>query len=122
MALFFSVVPAIALLRSLRPLVAHVVFALHFYTFLLLLLCVAITIPVVSAWFGGAGRKSESMDRRISIDLLIASSVFSRLSAVAAYDERGVVLVVKTGTLTLAVAADLMGYRFIVLLITLQST
>jgi hypothetical protein len=38
------------------------------------------------------------------------------------YDERGMVLVVKTGTLTLAVAADLMGYRFIVLLITLQST
>src|SRR4051812_12070901 len=53
MAAFFSLAPAIIFQRSGHPVVVHVVFALHFYAFVLLLLCIATAIPVISAWFGG---------------------------------------------------------------------
>src|SRR5580765_5271741 len=53
MAVFFSVAPAIVFRRKSRPLVVHVVFALHFYAAVLLLLCIATVIPGISAWFGG---------------------------------------------------------------------
>jgi len=44
------------------------------------------------------------------------------LSASAVYRDHGAVLVVKTLALTLAVAIALLGYRFMLLLITLHST
>jgi len=100
----------------------HVVFALHFYAFVLLLLCIATTIPVISVRFGGAGLESESMDHAISIGLLSVSAVYLYLSASAVYRDHGAVLVVKTLALTLAVAIALLGYRFMLLLITLHST
>ncbi|HET9130094.1 MAG TPA: DUF3667 domain-containing protein, partial [Terriglobia bacterium] len=122
MALLFSPAPSIVFYRRHRPLVAHVVFALHLYSFLLLLLCVATTVPAVSAWWGWAARDSESLDHGISIGLLIASAVYLYLSAEKVYAERGSLLVLKTGALTVAVATVLLGYRFILLWITLYST
>jgi len=122
MAVFFSMAPAMVFRRSGRPPVVHVVFALHFYAFVLLLLCIATTIPVISVRFGGAGLESESMDHAISIGLLSVSAVYLYLSASAVYRDRGAVLVMKTLALTVAVAVVLLGYRFMLLLITLQST
>jgi hypothetical protein len=122
MAVFFSLAPALVFRRRRRPLVVHVVFALHFYAFVLLLLCLANTIPVISLWFGGAGRESEPMDHAISIGLLLVSAVYLYLSASAVYRDRGAVLVLKTVALTFAVAVVLLGYRFMLLLITLHST
>jgi len=122
MAVFFSLAPALVFWRSSRPLVVHVVFSLHFYAFVLLLLCIATAIPVISAWFGGSGLESETMDHAIFIGLLIASAVYLYLSASAVYRDRGVVLILKTVALTVAVAVVLFGYRFMLLLITLQST
>jgi hypothetical protein len=122
MAIFFSLAPAILFRRSGRPLVVHVVFALHFYAFVLLLLCIATTIPVISVWFGSAGLESETLDHAIFIGLLLVSAVYLYLSASAVYRDRGAILVVKTVALTLAVAVVLLGYRFMLLLITLHST
>lgn len=122
MALFFSLAPALVFRRRSRPLVVHVVFALHFYAFVLLLLCIATTIPVISVWLGGAGLESEPMDHAIFICLLLASAVYLYLSASAVYRDRGAVLVLKTVALTFAVAVVVLGYRFMLLLITLHST
>ena len=122
MAVFFSLAPAIVFWRSGRPPVVHFVFALHFYAFVLLLLCIATAIPFISVWFGGAGLESEIMDHAIFIGLLLVSAVYLYLSAGAVYRARGAVLVVKTVALTLAVAVVLLGYRFMLLLITLHST
>ena len=122
MALSFALAPAIVFRGSHRPFVAHVVFSLYFYAFVLLLLSVATTIPAVSAWLGGAGLESEILDHAISIGLLIASAVYLYFSAGTVYGERGLALVLKTGVLTIAVAFVLLGYRFILLLITLFLT
>jgi hypothetical protein len=122
MAGFFSLAPAIVFRRSSQPPVVHLVFALHFYAFVLLLLCIATTIPVISVWFGGAGLESETLDHAISIGLLFLSAVYLYLSASAVYRDRGAILFVKTIALTFAVAVVLLGYRFMLLLITLHST
>ena len=122
MALSFALVPAVVFRRSQRPLAAHVVFSLYFYAFVLLVLCVGTSIPMVSKWLGGAGLESEGLDHAISIGLLIASAVYLYASARVVYGERGVVLLLKTGVLTVAVAVVLLGYRFVLLLITLRTT
>ena len=63
MALFFSLVPLLVFLRRRRPLVAHAVFSLHFYAFLLLPMCVAAFIEAVEGWVGGFGFTHEVLDR-----------------------------------------------------------
>ncbi len=52
MALSFAPVVWVLFRRSSRPFVAHVVFALHLYAFLLLLFCVATAVPAVDLSFG----------------------------------------------------------------------
>src|SRR6266404_1066213 len=61
MVLPFAMLPAIVFYRSRRPFVAHVVFALHFYTFLLLLFCVSLMVVGVDLLFGGRGLESERL-------------------------------------------------------------
>lgn len=122
MALSFAFVPAIVFHRSRRPLVAHAVFALHLYAFLLLLFCVATAIPPVDVWFGGAGFASESLDHVIAIALVTASALYLYFATGTVYGARGVVRVLKTAALTAGVVIIVLGYRFVLLLITLYST
>ena len=119
MALAFSIAPALVFLRSRYPLIAHVVFSLHFYAFLLLLLCIATSIPAISVMFGGVGLESSALDYTISISLLLASAVYLYFSAGTVYGTRGVVRILKVTALTVCVAAVLLGYRFFLLMVTL---
>jgi Protein of unknown function (DUF3667) len=122
MALAFSLAPALAFMRSKRPLVAHVVFSLHVYAFFLLLLCAATAIPFTSGLLGGPGFDSVPLDNAIAIGILIASSVYLYLAVRTVYGAQGLVLVLKTFALTVAVAAAVLGYRFALLLVTLYTT
>ncbi len=124
MALVFSLAPALAFMRGKRPLVAHVVFSLHVYSYFLLLLCVATAIPTVSAMFGGPGHDSplRLLDNSIAIGILIASAVYLYYALRTVYLARGAELALKTFALTVVVAAVVLGYRFALLLVTLYST
>lgn len=121
MALFFALVPAIAFLHSKRPFVAHVVFSLHFYAFLLLLMCVATTIPVVTVWLGGPGLAAPIVDYPISISLLIASAIYLYFAVGAVYGARGWTRILQVSVLTVGVAAIVLGYRFFLFVITLYT-
>lgn len=121
MALFFALVPAVAFLRSKRPFVAHAIFSLHFYAFLLLLLCVATTIPVISVWLGGPGLASPIVDYPISIGLLMASAIYLYFSVGAVYGSRGWVRILQVSVLTVGVAAIVLGYRFFLFVVTLYT-
>ena len=122
MALFFAFVPSIAFLRSRRPLIAHAVFSLHLYAFLLLLFCVTTVIPPVDSLLGGAGFASERLDYVLSIGLLAACAVYLYFATGTVYGARGIVRVLKTLVLTVAIGVIVLGYRFVLLLITLYST
>jgi hypothetical protein len=122
MALVFALATALVFLRSRRSLVAHVVFSLHVYAFVLLLLCVATAFQAGGALLGGTRFYSDPMDHAISVGILVASSVYLYFAARTVYGARGFALLFKTCALTVAVAAVVLGYRFVLLLITLYST
>lgn len=121
MALSFVVAPFVVFYRR-RPLVAHAIFSLHFYAFLLLLLCVATAVPPLDRWLGGAGFASEGLDHAISIALLAVCALYFYGATGEVYGAGGARRVLKVVALTVAVATFALGYRFVLLLITLYST
>jgi hypothetical protein len=122
MALVFALAPALIFIRRKRPLIAHTVFSLHLYAFLLLLLSAALWIQAASAWFGGPGRESETFDDVLSIGLVFASALYLYFAVGTVYGERGISRALKTIVLTVVVANVVLGYRFALFLITLYST
>lgn len=122
MALSFAPVASIVFHRNRRPLAVHALFAFHLYAFMLLLFCVATVIPPIDRWFGGAGSASERLDHTLSIALLLACAVYLYIATGAVYGATGIRRIVQTLTLTVGVASVVLGYRFVLLLITLYST
>jgi Protein of unknown function (DUF3667) len=121
------VLPLAALLpilfyRSRQPFVAHVVFSLHFYAFLLLLFCVALAVAAADALLGGAGLKSARMDNVLSVVNLAACAIYLYVATGTAYNARGAARAVKALTLAVAVLGILLGYRFVLFLLTLYTT
>jgi len=121
MALSFVAAPAIAFHGRRRPAVAHAVFSLHLYAFLLLLFCVANVIPAVDRWFGGPGLASDGLDHAISIALVTACAAYLYVATKVVYGAGGAWRVVKVAALTVIVAAIVLGYRFVLFLITLYT-
>lgn len=122
MALTFAFLPAVLFPHSGRPLIAHAVFSLHFYAFLLLLFSIGTAIPPVESWLGGDGFASEALDHAIAISLVVASAVYLFFATAAVYRARGVARVLKTAALSVGVVVIVLGYRFVLLLITLYTT
>lgn len=122
MALVFSLAPALIFVRKRFPLVAHVVFSLHQYAFLLLVLSVALVIQSLSEWLGGPGKESDVFDLVATISWLIASAAYLYFATGTVYGERGIRRVLKTIVLTFVVGNVVLGYRFVLFLVTLYST
>jgi hypothetical protein len=122
MALFFALVPMIVFMRRKRPVVAHAVFSLHLYAFMLLLFCVATAIPALSSLMGGPGFESSTLDYFIANSILVACAVYLFFAIRVVYEVRGVARVLSTLVLTVAVGALVLGYRFLLLIITLYTT
>jgi hypothetical protein len=122
MALPFSALLPLVFLRERRPFMAHVVFALHHYTFLLLLFCVALVAARLSAWSGGGGLDSPRVDTVISLLNLAACAVYLHLAIGPVYGTRGWQRPAKAALLAVGVAVIVIGYRFLMLLITLYGT
>ena len=118
MALFFTFVPAVVFFKSKLPLVIHAVFSLHLYAFLLLLMCVATMVPFVDSLAGGAGHASQALDHVVSISLVLACATYLYFAIGAVYATRGVWRVLQAAILTVALVAIVLGYRFVLLLIT----
>ena len=122
MALAFALLPALVFRRRKRPAAVHAVFALHLYAFLLLLLCVATTIPVVDLRLGGAGFESDPLDHAIALGAVLACAVYLYFSTAIVYGTRGVLRVLGTVVLTVGMACIVLGYRFALFLTTLYTT
>ena len=122
MALSFAPVPSIVFHRSGHPLAAHALFSFHLYAFMLLLFCVATAVPPIDKVFGGAGFASQGLDYALSITLLVVCTVYLYIATGAVYGATGISRALKALTLTVGVASIVLGYRFVLLLITLYST
>lgn len=122
MVLPFALLPAILFRRSGRPFVAHIVFSLHFYAFLMFLFCLFLIVVGVSLLAGGRGLDSESFDHALSIAALIVCATYLYIAAKTVYGAKGIRRILKTALRTVAVVGTFLGYRFALLWITLQTT
>jgi hypothetical protein len=122
MALVFAVFPWLVFHRRHRPFVAHAVFSLHLYSFLLVLLCVADVIPALDARFGEGGAWWRVLDNAMAAALLLACAVYMYVASRKVYGAQGVARAAQVAVLTIGVGAVVLGYRFGLLLLTLYTT
>jgi hypothetical protein len=121
MALSFAVLPALVFRRSGRPFVAHAVFSLHLYAFLLLLMCVADIVPSLSARFDSEEFLWRVVDNGVAVLLLLACAVYLFVAARKVYGASGAARVAQVAVLTVGVGAIVLGYRFALFLLTLYT-
>ena len=122
MVLPFGLLLALVFIGRRKPFIAHVVFSLHLYTFLLLLFTVAVVAAAVNLWLGGAGLASARVDNVLSVINLLACAAYLGMASARAYGDSGVMRWVRVALLALAAGAIVLGYRFVIFLITLVAT
>jgi hypothetical protein len=119
MTMPFALLLPLVFFRNPRPFMAHVVFSLHLYTFLLLLFCVALLAAKCSALLGYGGLESPRVDNLLSVVNLVACGLYLYLAIGPVYGAAGAMRALQVGVLLIAVAAIVLGYRFALFLITL---
>lgn len=122
MTLPFALLLPLVFWRRQRPVMAHVVFALHLYTFLLLFFCLALIAAKLSALLGFGGLESAPVDNVLSVVNVVACALYLFAAMGPVYGAAGALRWAQTIVLVVAVGALVLGYRFVVFLITLYTT
>jgi hypothetical protein len=118
----FALLPPLLFHRQRLPFAAHLAFSLHFYAFMLFLISAALLIPWFSVLSGGPGLSSQLLDNSIAVGLLALCTLYLYLATRRVYHGRGAVGAVKLAILVLAATGIFLGYRFLLLLMTLYGT
>jgi hypothetical protein len=122
MALAFSILLPIAFMGQHKPFGAHVVFALHMYGFILLLFSAVLIVLQLDVMRGGQGLMSSQVDAAVSLFNLAACAVYLHIASRRVYQGAGVLALIRTCALAVALAALVPGYRFLIFLITIYTT
>jgi len=122
MSLAFSLLLPIVFLRERRPFIAHVVFSLHLYAFLLLLMSAALLVAALSGLLGFGGIDTPVVDNLLSVAMVLICAVYVYRAIPPVYGSHGAVRAVSAAFLVLAVAVLVLGYRLALFFITLYST
>ena len=122
MAVPFALLLPFVFFQSKRLFATHVVFSLHLYTFLLLLFCLSLLIAMTDVLLGGVGLKSAWMDNVLSVLNLLACATYLYLAVGPVYGASGHSSALKALGLALSVGAIVLGYRFLLFLITFYWT
>jgi len=122
MTLPFALLLPLVFLRERRPFMTHVAFTLHLYTFLLLVFCIALLAAKSSALLGSGGLDVPTVDNVLSVAILAACSAYIYLAIGPVYRSNGTLRTAKAILLALAVGIIVLGYRFVVFVITLYAT
>jgi Protein of unknown function (DUF3667) len=125
--IFLMILPLTGLLAVLfrsrsQPFVAHAIFSIHFYAFLLLLFCLLLVVALIDVRLGGAGLGSARIDNIMSIFNVAVCASYMYFATGRVYGARGVMRVVKVFALTVSVAVIFLSYRFVLFAITLYTT
>lgn len=118
----FALLLPLTFVRERRPFMTHVAFSLHLYTFLLLLFCIALLVAKFSGMLGVGGLDAPMVDDVLSAANLAACVVYIYMAIGPVYGATGKLRAAKALLLALAVGAIVLGYRFVVFLITLYGT
>jgi hypothetical protein len=118
----FAVMLLLLFYRNQQHLIAHVVFSLYLYAFLLLLFCFSILIAAIQMLFGGDGLNSPRMDTILSLINLTALGAYLYAATGRVYKVNGKERLVKVVVLMFTAAFIFLGYKFLLFLITLYFT
>jgi hypothetical protein len=99
MALALAPLLPLFYMRPRRAFGAHVVFALHFHTFVLLLLCVSLLLAEASLLGGGEGLASNRVDIALSLFNLASIGAYLYLAAGTFYGSRGAARIAKAAAI-----------------------
>ena len=122
MAIPFALFLPLVFVRQPRPFMTHVVFSLHLYTFLLLLFCVAMLAARLSSLLGFGGIETSVVDNVLSTANFVACAAYLYIAIGPVYGTAGAMRWLQAVVLTVAIAAIVLGYRFVLFLITLYAT
>jgi hypothetical protein len=122
MILPFALLPPIFFRRTKQPFVVHVVFSVHFYSFILLMLCAALAMSGLVEFAEGGVAISDTLDNVVTFSLMAGCAVYLFYATARVYGAKGASRIAIVSALTVATAATVLGYRFLLLLITLYST
>jgi hypothetical protein len=122
----FALLAGLLFFTSRRPFVTHVVFAIHFYAYWMISFCVlgpAVGIFIV-AFMAATGIRlaTPTMDLVMTYSLTSCAAAYLFLAAGRVYDARGFGRLATAVVLAAASAVSVVGYRFVVFVITLYTT
>ena len=80
---------ALLLVRSRKPFMAHVVFSLHFYAFLMMLFSLALVATAVNVALGGEGLDAPGVDTFLTLVNVTACATYLFLAMGTVYGARG---------------------------------
>jgi len=118
----FALLLPLVFVRARKPFMTHVVFALHLYAFLLLLFCFALLAASASARLGFGGLETAAIDNILSIFNLAACALYLYFAIGPVYETDGLRRVARTIVMAISVAIIVIGYRFLLFLITTLTT
>ena len=118
MVIAFAPIAALLFRNAHRAAGAHIVFALHLYSFVLVVLCVSLAIAEGDFLLGGGGLASPNVDTWLSVANLAACAIYIYLAVGPAYSASGPAKFVASATLSLVIGVLFIGYRFAIFLIT----
>lgn len=122
MVLALTPVLGVVFWRSHRPIGVHIVFALHVYAFVLLLFCLSLGIAEISLLSGGGGITSPRVDTALSLFNLAACLAYLYLAVGPAYGLGGARRALSALVTTACIALIVVGYRFLMFVVTLAWT
>jgi hypothetical protein len=122
MAVPFALLLPLIFFGAHRPFMTHMTFSLHLYTFLLLLLSLSLVLARFSAWQGWGGLDAPGVDNVLSVVNLAGCAAYLYVATRRVYGAVGVPLAITAVLLALAVAVIVLGYRFVMFLVTLYAT
>jgi hypothetical protein len=118
----FALLLAALFHREDRPFAMHAVLALHVWSFLLIVFSASLLLADIDMLIGGPGLRSSGIDNGLSVFNVLTCAVWLFFALHSVYGVTGPVRLLKTLALSVALMAIVLGYRFVLFLITLYST
>ena len=122
MVLPLALMVAVLCHRRERPFAAHLVFSVHFYSFLLLLYSLALLGAEADILLGGKGLDSAVLDTVVTVTCSLLCAAYLFLAVGRVYAGPRLLRTVQAVVLAGVVLGILLGYRFLLFLAALATT
>ena len=118
----FGLLTLLLLLRTRRPFVVHIVFALHFCAFVLLLFCLALPVSYLLVRLGASGASGSTVDVGLGLVQMSVYAIYLDSATRVVFGISGMPRAAAVALMVAASAGIIVGYRFVVFLLTLYTT